>query len=84
MDSTDLLQIKLTGQYDLREANVGEKLRLLHAADIALGAGVQLDGRNIQLQHAHILHDQRINASLVEVGDQAPGRLQLIIMQNGI
>ena len=44
--------------------------------DIALGAGVQLNRRNIQLHHPHILHDQRINAGFIQVGYQALRRLQ--------
>ena len=45
---------------------------------------MQFNGRNIQLQNAHILNDQGINAGLVEIGNQTLCRLQLIIMKNGV
>ena len=84
VDITDLIQVQLTGQNDLRKADVGEELRLLHRADITLGTGVQFNRRNIQLQNPHVLNNQGIDAGLIEIGDQSLRRLQLIIMKNGV
>ncbi|SSW86587.1 Uncharacterised protein [Klebsiella pneumoniae] len=80
----DLIQVQLARQNDLRKTDVGEELRLLYRADITLGTGVQFNGRNIQLQHAHILNDQGIHPGLIEIGNQTLRRLQLIIMKNGV
>ena len=65
----DLVQVQLTRQHDLGKTHVRKKLRLLYRADIALGTGMQFNGGNIQLQHAHILHNQGIDAGLVEIGN---------------
>ena len=80
----DLLKIQLAGEHDLAEADVGEKFRFLNAADIALGAGVQLNRRNIQLHDPHVLDNQRVDAGFIQVGYQALRRFQLIIMKNGV
>ena len=45
---------------------------------------MQFNGRNIQLQNAHVLNDQGIHPGLVEIGNQTLRRLKLIIMQNGV
>ena len=84
MNRVNLLKIQLASEHDLTKANVGEKLGFFYAADIALRTGVQLDGRNVQLQNPHILHDQRIDARIIKAGNQLLGGFQLIIMQNGI
>ncbi len=84
VNSFDLVEIQLTRQHDLREPDIGQKLSLFDAADIALGAGVQLNRRNVQFQHTHILNDQRVNPCLPQLVDQGPRRFQLIIMKNGV
>ncbi len=45
---------------------------------------MDLDGRNIQLHDAHVLHDQRIDADLVQLVDQRPRGFQLVVMQDGV
>lgn len=80
----DLTEVQFARQHDLTEAGVGEKLRFFHTANIALGAGVQLNRRQIQLHDPHILDDQRIDACVVEIGNQPLRRLQFIVMQNGV
>ena len=84
VDIADLIEVQLARQNNLRKSDVREKLRLLNGADIALGAGVKLNRRDIQFQNAHILNDQGVNAGLVEIGDQTLRRLQFIIMKNGV
>lgn len=54
------------------------------SADIGLGAGVQLNRWNIQLEDAHVLHDQRINAGVVELVNQLTRRLHFVVMQDGV
>ncbi|MNK66412.1 hypothetical protein D3C87_857300 [compost metagenome] len=83
-DRTDFLQVQLAGQYQLRETGLIEELRPLQGADVGLGRGVQLDRRNVQLHHAQILNDQRIDASVVQLMDQLAGRLQFVVVQDGV
>ena len=45
---------------------------------------MQLDGRNIQLHNAHVLHDQGVDARVIKLADKFTGRLQLVVMQNGV
>ena len=80
----NLLQVQLARQHNLAETDVGEEFCLLDAADVTLGAGVEFNRRNIQLHHPHILHDQRINAGFIQVGNQSLRRFQLIIVQDRI
>ncbi len=43
-----------------------------------------LDGRNVQLHDAHVLHDQRIDADLVQMVDQRARGFQLVVVQDGV
>ena len=47
-------------------------------------AGVQFDRWQIELQKAHVLHDQRIDPGLESLPDQLPGAFQLIVTENGV
>src|SRR5690606_38099199 len=42
-DGANLLQVKLTGEYQLGEARLVKELGSRQGADVGLGAGVQLD-----------------------------------------
>ncbi len=83
-DLADFLQVQLTCQYQLRETGLIEKLRSAQRADVGLGAGMQLDGRNVHVQNAEVLHDQCVHARVVELVNQLAGRFQLIVMQDGV
>ncbi|MNK90154.1 hypothetical protein D3C87_1101960 [compost metagenome] len=83
-DGADLLEIQLAGQHQLRETGLIEELRPLQGADVGLGTGVQFDRRNVQLHHPQVLDDQRIDASVVQLVDQLAGRLQFVVVQDGI
>ena len=63
---------ELAGQHHLGEAHVLQKLHLFRGAVVGLGAGVQRDGGKSSAS-AHVLHDQRIGARLVDLVGQAPG-----------
>ncbi|MNZ56241.1 hypothetical protein D3C78_741850 [compost metagenome] len=84
VDIADLIQIQLARQHDLGKTYIRKKLRFFNGANIALGTGVQFNRRNIQLKHAHILNDQRVDARLIQIGNQALGGFQFIIMKNGV
>ena len=83
-DGADFLQIQLAGQHQLRETGLVEELGPGQGADVGLGAGMQLNRRNIQLHHPHVLHDQRIDPGVVQLVDQLARRLQLVVMQDGV
>ncbi|MNO57768.1 hypothetical protein D3C76_483110 [compost metagenome] len=83
-DGADFLEVQLTGQHQLRETGLVEELGPGQGADVGLGAGMQFDRRNIQLHHAQVLDDQRVDAGIVELVDQFAGRLQLIVVQDGV
>ncbi|MNP31768.1 hypothetical protein D3C76_1249080 [compost metagenome] len=83
-NGADFLQVQLAGQYQLRKTGLVEELRPLQGADVGLGAGVQLDRRDVQFHHAQVLDDQRIDAGVVQLMDQLACRLQLIVVQDRI
>ena len=72
-DGGNLLQRQLAGQHDLREAHVLQKTRLLGGANVGLGAGVQLDGGDVQFQQAHVLHDECIHSCVIQFPGQLAG-----------
>jgi hypothetical protein len=53
-------------------------------ADVGLGAGVELDRRQVELEEAHVLDDQRVGAGLVELADQALGAGHFLVEQDGV
>ena len=75
---------QLAGQDDLGEAHLGQEAGLLRGADVALGGGVQVDGREVQLQQPQVLDDEGVHAGVVEVLDQAAGGLQLVVVEDGV
>ena len=79
-----LLHREFAGQHDLRQSCVLQKTGFLGRADVGLGAGVQLDGRQVQLEHAHVLHDQRICARVVHLPCHLARGFQFIVAQDGV
>ena len=80
----NLRQRELPGQHHLRKAHILQKLGLGRVTDVGLGAGVQLDRGQIQFQQAHVLDDQDIGASVVDVPCQLACRLEFVIAQDGV
>ena len=83
-DGADLLQGEFACQYQLREPGILQEPRLLWGANVGLGAGMQLDGRQVQFQQAHVLNNQGIHAGFVELPGLAPRRFQFVIPQDGV
>ncbi|OIQ74109.1 hypothetical protein GALL_442510 [mine drainage metagenome] len=83
-DGGHLLQVEFTRQHDLAQAHVLQKTRFLGCADVTLGAGVQLDRRQVKLQQAHVLDDQCIHPRVIELPGQLAGALQFVVTQNGV
>jgi hypothetical protein len=84
MDGCNLLDRQFTRQHHLRETHVLQKAGFLSRADIGLRAGMQLDGRQIQFQQAHVLHDQHISACVVDVPGHLACALQFVVAQDGV
>ena len=61
-----------------------QKTRFLGRADVGLRAGMQLDGRQVQFQQAHVLNDQRVGAGVVDLPGHVARALQLIVAQDGV
>jgi hypothetical protein len=45
---------------------------------------VQLDGRQVQLEQAHVLHDQRVGAGVPDVPGHAARGFELVVAQDGV
>ncbi|MNV38611.1 hypothetical protein D3C71_1301720 [compost metagenome] len=45
---------------------------------------MQLDRRDVQLHHPQVLHDQRVNAGIVQLVNQLARRFQLVVVQDGV
>ena len=80
----DLRQRQLARRHHLGKTGIGQEARLFRCADVALGAGVELERWQVEFQQAHVLHDQRIDAGLVQLPDQLARRFQLGIVQDGV
>jgi hypothetical protein len=63
---------------------MGQEGRLLGGADVALGAGMELDGRQVHFQQAHVLDDQRIHPGFMHLPGHAAGRFQFVVAQDGV
>ncbi|MNS43764.1 hypothetical protein D3C72_761840 [compost metagenome] len=83
-DGADLLQVQLTRQHQLGEAGLVEEPGPFQGADVGLGAGVQLDRRDVQLHHPQVLHDQRVDTGVVQLVDQLARGLQLVVVEDGV
>ena len=77
-------QGQLTGQYQLAHACILQKTGFGGCADVALRAGMQLDGGQVQLQQTHVLNDEGIHSCVVQLPHQFTGGLQLIVAQDGV
>ncbi len=83
-NGTDLRKRQLTRQHHLGEAHILQELHLLRGAVVCLGTGMERDGREIERQQPHVLHDKCIGPRFINLVGQAPGLLQLAVMQQGI
>ena len=80
----DLGEAQLPGQHDLGETDLCKETGLLRGADVALGGGVQVKGRQVQLQEPQVLDDEGVHAGVIQLADQAAGGLQLVVVEDGV
>ncbi len=84
MDLADLLDRQFARQHQLRKTDVGEEFRFLWPTDVALGTGMQLDRGQVELEQAHVLDDQRIDASLVQLPDLLACQLEFAVVHDRV
>ena len=77
-DGTYFLQTQLTTQNNLAKTKALKKLHLLHGKVVALRAGMQRDGRQVEVEELQVLHNERVDASVPAVVGQLPGAFQLV------
>ncbi len=75
---------QLARQYQLRKSAVSQKLCFFHRANVALRAGMQLNGGQIHLEQTHVLNNQRIHTCVVQLPHQFAGFFKLCIVKNGV
>ena len=66
-------------QYHTAEAGLFEKLDARECGIVGLGAGVELDGRQVALQQTEILDDGGIGSGVVELVEQAHGIVYFVV-----
>jgi hypothetical protein len=83
-DGGDLFKVELARKHDLRQAYILQKAGFFRRADVGLGAGVQLDRRQVELQQAHVLQDQRVDAGVVQLPDLLARRFEFVVGEDGV
>ncbi len=84
MDSCNLFERKFPCKDKTREAHIGKKTGFGRIADVALGACMKFNRRNIHPQDTHVLDNERVNSGPVQLSDKLLHRLQLIIINDGV
>ena len=74
-----LLEGGLAGQDDAAEADTLQKLDARQVGVVGLGAGMELDGRQVAFQQAEVLDDGGIDSGVVELVEHADGILYLVV-----
>jgi hypothetical protein len=83
-DGGNLLHRQLARQHNLAQARVLQKAGFFRGADVGLGAGVQLDGRQIEFEQAHVLDDEGVGPGVVDLPGHLPGAFEFIVAQDGV
>ena len=83
-DGGDLRQRQLAGQHDLAQSGILQKSGFFGRADVSLGAGMQLNGRHVDFEQAHVLDDQCVDACVIQLPCQFSGTFELVIAQDGV
>ena len=81
---SDLLQRKFACQDHLSETRFGQELHLFHVAIVHLSAGMQRDGRKVQSQQPHVLHNQGIHPYAIQLPNQFLRFGEFLVLQDGI
>ena len=74
-----LVQRRLARQHDTAHAHVLQEAGAGRRAGVALGGGVEGDGRDGQTQQRHILHYQRVHTGGIQLADGGDGLVKLVL-----
>ena len=81
---TYLVKSEFAGKHRLSEAKTLQPLHLVRCAVVHLSAGMQGYGRQLHLEQRHILHDESIDACVVQIPYQATCIIELVITKYGV
>ena len=84
---TDLayfVNAQLTAQHHLAETQPLQFLHPLHREVVALGAGMEVDGGQVEAQQVEVLDDEGINPRLPALPGDLPGLLHLLLTEQGV
>jgi len=84
VDGLDVIEAQLPGEDGPAKARTGEEGHPLRAVAGRLGAGVQGQGRQVQLQVGHVLDDEGVHSRLVQVPGLASGVFEFRIEEQGV
>ena len=84
MDFTYLVQREFTSQHNARKSHILQKFHFFHSPVVGLRAGMKFYGRQIELQNAHILNNQRIGANFIQLSYKLLSFGKLFVGQNSI
>ena len=84
MNFGDFFKRQFACKHHLRKARLREELHLLHRAIVHLRAGMKGNGRQVHASDGHVLHNQRIHTSLVELPYHLLRLSQFLIAQDGV
>ena len=72
-DFTDLLEAQFTTEDDLTKSQTFKLLHLLNGEVVALRAGMERNGRQVEVEELHVLHDEGIDTGVPAVVGQLSG-----------
>ena len=78
------MQVQFPRQHDLRKSNLVQKHGFFDSTNVGLRTGMQLDRRQVHFQQAHVLHNQRVGAGVIQLPYQFPCGFQLVVVQDGV
>ena len=84
VDSGNFFFREFAGENHAGETDAAEKPCPSGVADVALGARVKVDRRNIHPQHGHILHYQSVDSGAVKLADEFLYIGNLVVENNGV
>ena len=77
----DLIERKLARQNKLREADCLQERRFFGRPDVALGRRMELHVGELPGEKPHVLHDQHVSLSLLNLEREPARRLHLVFFE---
>ena len=83
-DFLDLIDAQLTTQHHLFKAQAFQFLDPFQRKVVALCAGMQRNGRQVEFQQRKVLYNQRIHTSVPAIPSQTPSFFLFILVKQGV